>query len=179
MEFWKNFCPLHSDTVAVNALESISYFQGNCSIDNYLDEFTDLIMDAGYTDLKTIVVKFWRGLNPQIQDAIATMAYVCPSNTSPDSWYEVAKNIDQNHTANEAFKSACQPPIPIIPHHALPTLAPISSLLVHKSIDCPSKIDIRTMTAQELQKELTEIKDTMQKEVPAQSKTAKMGKGLA
>ena len=61
--------------VAVNALESISYFQGNHSIDDYLDKFTDLITDAGYTDLKTIIVKFWRGLNPQIQDANATMAY--------------------------------------------------------------------------------------------------------
>ena len=51
-EFQKNFSPLHSDTIAVNALESISYFQGNHSIDDYLNKFTNLIMDAGYTDLK-------------------------------------------------------------------------------------------------------------------------------
>ena len=82
-EFQKNFCPLHSNTVAINALESISYFQGNHSIDDYLDEFTDLITDARYMDLKIIIVKFQRGLNPQIQDAIATLAYRRPSNTSP------------------------------------------------------------------------------------------------
>ena len=70
--------------VAVNALESVSYFQGNHSIDDYLDKFTDIITDAGYADLKTIVVTFQRGLDPQIQDAIATMAYGCPSNTSLD-----------------------------------------------------------------------------------------------
>ena len=97
-------------------LESISYFPGNCSVDDYLNKFTDLITNAGYTDLKTIVVKFQRGLNPQIQDAIATMAYRRLSNTSLDSWYKAAEIFDQNHTANEAFKSTCQPPIPIIPY---------------------------------------------------------------
>ena len=82
--------------VAVNTLESISYFQGKHSIDDYLDKFRDLITDAGYTDSKTIVVKFQKGLDSKIQDAIATTAYRHPSDTSPDSWYEAAKNIDQN-----------------------------------------------------------------------------------
>ena len=54
-------------------------------MDDYLDEFTDLITDARYTDLKTIVVKFRRGLDPQIQDAITTMAYGHLSDTSPES----------------------------------------------------------------------------------------------
>jgi len=31
-------------------------------MDEYLDEFQDLITEAGYSDLKTIVVKFRRGL---------------------------------------------------------------------------------------------------------------------
>ena len=133
--------------VAVNALEFISYFQRDHSVDNYLNEFTDLIMDAGYTDLKTIIVKFQRGLNPQIQDAIATMAYGCPSDTSPDSWYEAAKNIDQNRAANETFNSTCQPPAPVTPCYALPTLTPIPSPIVHDSIDHVSKMDIRTVMA--------------------------------
>ena len=29
MEFQKDFCPAHSDTMAINALESTSYFQKN------------------------------------------------------------------------------------------------------------------------------------------------------
>ena len=82
-------------------------------------------------------MKFQRGLNPQIQDAIATMAYRCPSDTSPDSWYEAAKIIDQNCTANKAFNSACQPPIPVTPGHDLPTLALNSCLIVHESTNCP------------------------------------------
>ena len=171
-EFWKNFCPLHSDTVAINALESISYFQGNCSVDNYLNEFTNLVMDAGYTDLKIIVVKFRRGLNPQIQDAIATLAYGCLSNTSPDSWYEAARIIDQNCAANEAFNSACQPLTPVTPGHDLPILGLNSCLIVHESTICPLTVDIKTAMVQELREELTE--DTRQKDVPVQDKTAKL-----
>ena len=96
MEFRKDFFPLHSDMVAINTLESVSYFQGNCSVDDYLNEFRDLITNTGYTDSKTIVVKFQKGLDSEIQDAIATMAYGHPSDTSPSSWYKAAKNIDQN-----------------------------------------------------------------------------------
>ena len=106
-------------------------------------------------------MKFQRGLNPQIQDAIATLAYGRPSNTSPDSWYEVARIIDQNCTANEAFNSACQPLTPVTPGHDLPILALNSCLIVHESTICPLTVDIKTIMVQELQKELTE--DTRQK----------------
>ena len=43
-------------------------------MDNYLDEFLDLVVESGYTDPKVLVVKFRRGLDPQIQNAMATMA---------------------------------------------------------------------------------------------------------
>ena len=62
-EFRKEFTPSHADASAINRLESSAYYQGDRSLDNYIDEFQDLIMDSGYTDLKTIVVKFRRGLN--------------------------------------------------------------------------------------------------------------------
>ena len=101
--FQKDFCPAHSDTAAINKLESTSYFQKACSVDNYLD---DLIVEAGYADPKTTVVKFWKGLDLQIQNTIATMAYGRPSNTSPENWYKAARTVDQNHAANEAFKTA-------------------------------------------------------------------------
>ena len=68
LAFQKYFCPTHSNTAAINKLESISYFQKAHSVDNYLDEFMDLILEAGYTDLKTKVVKFWKGLDPQTQN---------------------------------------------------------------------------------------------------------------
>ena len=77
------------------------YYQKTRSIEDYLDEFIDLIIEAGYTDPKTTVVKFQKGLDSQIQNAIATMAYGCLSDTFPDGWYEVAKNIDQNCATND------------------------------------------------------------------------------
>ena len=84
----------------------MTYYQKSRSIDDYLNEFVELVAEAGYTDPKIIVVKFQKGLDPQIQNTITTMAYGRPSNASPENWYEAAKNMDQNRTANKAFKSA-------------------------------------------------------------------------
>ena len=88
--------PAHADSVALNRLESAAYYQKAYSLDDYLDEFLDLITDSGYTDPKTIVVKFQRGLNSQIQDMVATMASGRPSNTNPEAWYSMACTVDEN-----------------------------------------------------------------------------------
>ena len=111
-EFQKDFCPAHSDVAAINKLESTGYYQKSRSVDNYLDEFIELVVEAGYTDPKTTVVKFRKGLNSQIQNTIATMAFGRPSNASLEGWYKAAKNIDQNCAANEAFKLAYRTPRP-------------------------------------------------------------------
>jgi len=57
-EFKREFCPVYADSVAINQLESTAYFQKSRSVDEYLNEFQDLITEASYSDLKTIVVKF-------------------------------------------------------------------------------------------------------------------------
>ena len=97
--------------MAINKLESTTYYQKSQTVDDYLDEFMELVAEAGYTDPKVVVVKFRKGLDPQIQNTIATMAYGRPSDTSPENWYEAAKNVDQNCVANKAFKSAYQAPV--------------------------------------------------------------------
>ena len=91
-----------------------SEYDGNRSrsVDDYLDEFVELVAEAGYTDPKTTIVKFQKGLDPQIQNTITTMAFGCPSDASPEDWYEAAKHVDQNHAANKAFKLAYQTPRP-------------------------------------------------------------------
>jgi hypothetical protein len=104
--FRTEFFPLHSDAVATNKLEGTSYFQGRRMVDDYLDDFRDLISDSGYADPKTIVVKFRRGLNPSIADAVATMASGRPDDLDPEAWYEAAIRFDQNQAANAAFRSA-------------------------------------------------------------------------
>ena len=99
-EFQKDFCPAHSDVAAINKLESTTYYQKSRSVDDYLNEFVELVAEAGYTDLKTTVVKFRKGLDSHIQNAIATMAYGRPSDASLEDWYEAAKTVDQNCKGN-------------------------------------------------------------------------------
>jgi len=107
--FRTEFYPLHSEAAATNRLEGIAYFQGRRTVDDYLDDFRDLISDSGYADPKTIVVKFRRGLNPTIADAVATMAAGRPDDLDPEAWYEAAIRIDQNQATNAAFRSAHTP----------------------------------------------------------------------
>jgi len=80
-------------------------------VDDYLDNFQALVSDAGYTDPRTLVVKFRRGLRLGIQNQIATMPYGRPADTDPDAWYRAAQRIDQVRLANEAFQSiSCSAP---------------------------------------------------------------------
>ena len=109
-KFKREFCPIYADSAAINQLESTAYFQKSRSVDEYLNEFQDLITEARYSDLKTIVVKFRRGLDTQIQNAIATMPSGRPSNMVPTDWYTAARTIDQNRATNEAFWSSYRTP---------------------------------------------------------------------
>ena len=106
-DFWnkfkKKFTPAHADSLAINRLESTAYYQKGHSLDDYIDGFQDLVRDSGYTDPKTIVVEFHWRLNPQIQNAVATMASGRPSDTNPTKWYKMAHTVDENRATNKAF----------------------------------------------------------------------------
>jgi hypothetical protein len=105
-EFRKDFLPLNSEASAINALETTTYFQGKRTVDDYLDQFRDLVYDSGYTDPKTIVVKFRRGLDRRIATALAGMASGRPSDTDPEAWFKLAVLMDQNRAADEAFQAS-------------------------------------------------------------------------
>jgi len=82
-------------------------------VDDYLDQFRDLIYDSGYTNPKTVVVKFHRGLDRRISTALAGMTYGRPSDMDPEAWFRLAVRMDQNHAADEAFHvSHRQPYVP-------------------------------------------------------------------
>ena len=130
-EFRKEFCPAHSDVAAINKLESVAYYQRNRSVDDYLDEFLDLIAESGYTDPKTLVVKFRRGLNPDIQNAVATMTHGRPSDTLPTAWYEAARNIDQNRASNEAFRSVHRTITPLLRPPTFSPTRPLAPVQAH------------------------------------------------
>ena len=75
-------------------------------VDNYLNVFKDLIKDSGYTDPKTIVIKFCRGLDCRISATLAGMAIGKPSDTDPNAWFHLTVQMDQNRAADEAFQAS-------------------------------------------------------------------------
>ncbi len=105
-EFRKDFLLLDAEAAAINTLETSTYFQGKCSVDDYLDTFKDLIEDLGYINPKTIVIKFHQGLDCQISATLAGMATGRPSDTDLNVWFRLAVQMDQNHVVDEAFQAS-------------------------------------------------------------------------
>jgi hypothetical protein len=104
-EFIKEFFPRNEAQHAITCLETSAYFQGKRSTDEYIDKFKDLVDLSGYTDGSAIVVKFRRGLNPEIQDYIAQMMEGRPEDDDIEGWYAAASRCDENRMANAAFRS--------------------------------------------------------------------------
>jgi len=67
-QFRLHFFLANAEVDAINALEGTFYYQGNWTVDNYLDSFQALVSDAGYTDPQTLVVKFRQDLRLGIQN---------------------------------------------------------------------------------------------------------------
>jgi len=102
-QFWSQFFPVNAKADAINTLEGSLYYQGNRTVDDYLDSFLILALDTGYTDLQTLVVKFRHGLKLNVQSQIATMLFGRPADTDLEAWYVAAQRINQVRLANEAF----------------------------------------------------------------------------
>ena len=66
------------------------YYQGNWTVDNYLDSFLILASDARYMDPWTLVVKFCHRLKLNVQSQIATMPFRRPADTDLEAWYTAA-----------------------------------------------------------------------------------------
>jgi hypothetical protein len=115
-EFCKDFMPLNAEATAMNILETSAYFQGKQMVDDYLDQFHDLVYNSGSTDPKTIMVKFCRGLDQWISTTLAGMASGQPSDMDPEAWFNLTVQMDQNHATDEAFQAS---------HHATSGPAPM------------------------------------------------------
>ena len=68
--FALEFCPKNEMQMALAKLETPGYFQAWQSIDEYVNEFHDLIDTTGYQKGLAIIIKFRRGLQRNIQDQI-------------------------------------------------------------------------------------------------------------
>jgi hypothetical protein len=79
--FTSKFCPKNEATAALTKLKSTRYYQGRKTVDDYIDEFSELVEEAGYVDSLSIVIKFWRGLDRDIRDQIAELVQGDPRMT--------------------------------------------------------------------------------------------------
>src|SRR5258705_7020905 len=96
LDFISKFCPKNEATVALTKLESTRYYQGRKSVDDYIDEFSELVEEAGYSDGLSIVMKFRKGLDWELQDRIAEMVQGRPDDDDPEEWYAAARVLDAN-----------------------------------------------------------------------------------
>jgi len=86
-------------------LETSKYHQGSCSVNEYIDEFCELVDCAEYTEGMNNVLKFWHGLSPIIQNYITCLTYGRPSDDIPKDWYDAVILCDENCIVNSAFQS--------------------------------------------------------------------------
>jgi hypothetical protein len=105
-EFQLTFCLENEATTSLMCLESERYFQGQWTIDMYVDEFSNLINLSGYSDPLAIVIKFCQGLNASTQDQIAESGTDRPADNDPDGWYRAAHCFNSNRLANEVFHTS-------------------------------------------------------------------------
>jgi Retrotransposon gag protein len=76
-EFWTafitEFCLKNKTVLALAKLETEKYYQGKRSVDEYVDDFKELIEQARYDQGCPVVVKFRWGLDKDIQDTITNI----------------------------------------------------------------------------------------------------------
>jgi len=125
-QFRSQFFLVNAEADTVNALEGSTYYQGNRTVDDYLDSFLTLVSDAGYTNPQTLVVKFRRGLRTNIQSQIATMPFGRPADTDLEAWYAAAWRINQAWLTNEAFQSTLRSTTTAPTYSTLPRSTPLS-----------------------------------------------------
>src|SRR5215813_12235713 len=107
--FWTEledrFLPVDERDQAMNTLETDQYFQGEQAVDDYCDDFQDLVDHACYTEGRPLVMKFRKGLATNIADQVA-MLQGGPTDHDLPGWIKAAKNIARLHLRNEAFNQA-------------------------------------------------------------------------
>ena len=96
-------------------------------MDDYIDEFSELVEEAGYSNGLSIIMKFQKGLDWDLQDRIAEMVQGRPDDDDPEEWYAAARVLDANQAANQAFHGT-QRVVAFTPTSRTPFPAPTSSV---------------------------------------------------
>ena len=87
-------------------------------VEDYIDQFQELINVTEYDDDKTIVIKFCKGLNPTLQNKVVLTGDNALDFDDLEGWYEAVWKVAWNQEANEAFvessRGTSQPSRPLI-----------------------------------------------------------------
>ena len=75
---------------ALTRLKGTSWYQGKDLVEDYIDRFSELVDIAEYSDDKTIVIKFRKGLDSDVQNMVATLGERAPGIDEPERWFEAA-----------------------------------------------------------------------------------------
>ena len=89
--------------MALTKLEGTSWYQGKDPVDDYIDQFQELIDIVEYDDDETIMIKFQCGLDPALQNQVALLGDGTPDFGDLEGWYEAIRRVFQNKEANKAF----------------------------------------------------------------------------
>ena len=115
-DFTEQFCPKNEQLSALIKLEGSSWYQGNDLVEDYIDRFQELIDISEYSDNKTIVIKFRRGLDWEIQRRVALLGDSTLDFDDPKGWYKAAWKVAQNKEANDAFLETGKNQTRFFPH---------------------------------------------------------------
>lgn len=105
------FLPIGERTRHAVMLQGTGYYQGQHSVDEYIDTFRDICREAGYNLASTLgaeaehlVLLFRRGLDPSINDS---MVYRGSTPTAADlfGWFDAARQIARALEENRIFKA--------------------------------------------------------------------------
>jgi len=105
-DFSKHFTLRDEQLSAITKLEGTSWYQGKDLVEDYIDCFQELIEVSEYSNDKTTIVKFRKGLDPGIQNRVALLGDLAPDFDDPRGWYKASRKVTWNKEANEAFLEA-------------------------------------------------------------------------
>ena len=96
---------------AITKLEGTTWYQGKDLVEDYIDRFQELIDILEYSNDKTIVINFHKGLDPSIQNKVALLSDLAPDFDDPSGWYKASRRVSWKKEVNDVFleasKGAC------------------------------------------------------------------------
>ena len=90
-EFRSEFFPINEASDAALTFESDRYFQGERTIDEYIDDFRVLLRHSGFPDGRHLVFKFRRGLHPDINERLGRITTGRPDDELLEPWIATAR----------------------------------------------------------------------------------------